>query len=234
MRRILKKISHNDPLNSDEYQQLMSYIDELRIHSGSSYAVFHEQYSRKLFEQYSIYLPRFHYDIDDLVNFIIFYPEEVHEWLETNRIHPDAFPPDMRLYFQGFNGCSEDIDILNMIRWLAEQFGKQVAELPHARSKEVVFKYEEDNPYKEIGLKSHFERLSRYQFITRLQSYRYLTRNKSSRDKIEVVESDKLGGIFTNKEKSIYYYIFLSENDIHKAANACQVLNLALYGTKPE
>jgi len=55
MRRILKKLAHNDPLNSDEYRQLMSYIDELRTHSGSSYVVFHEQYSRKLFEQYSIY-----------------------------------------------------------------------------------------------------------------------------------------------------------------------------------
>ncbi len=234
MRRILKKLSHKDPLDSEEYRQLMSYIDELRIHSGSSYAVFHEQYSRKLFEQYSIYLPRFHYDIDDLVNYILFHPEEVDEWLETNRIVPDAFPQEMKSYFQEMNGHSEDIDILNMIRLLAKRFGNRVSELPCARSKEVVFKYEEDNPYKEIGLKSHFERLSRYLFITRLQSYRYLTRNKSSRDKIEVVESDKLGGIFTNKEKSIYYYIFLSEKDIQKAANACQVLNLALYGTKPE
>lgn len=232
MRRILKKLAHNDPLNSDEYEQLMSYADELRTHSSNSYAVFYDQYSQQLFQQYSIYLPRLDYDMDDLIDFFLYHPEEFEECIKANRIILDIFPPGLKLYIQELNHSCDESEILKLFQWMADKFGNRLPELPAARSKEIVFKYEEANPYKEIGLKSHFERLSRYHFITRLQSYRYLTRNKSSRDRIEVVDNDKLGGIFTNKEKSIYYYIFLSEKDMHKAANACQVLNLALYGVQ--
>lgn len=101
--------------------------------------------------------------------------------------------------------------------------------LPRPRETDLVYKYEEGNPYKEIGLSTHFERLGRFVFITRLQSYRYLTRNKASQDRIQYVSPDCLGGIFTNKEKSIYYYIFLTEPDQLKAQNAARLLNLTLY-----
>ncbi|MEN6351069.1 MAG: hypothetical protein ABFD08_16950, partial [Syntrophomonas sp.] len=94
----------------------------------------------------------------------------------------------------------------------------------------VVYIYEEANPFKEPGLKAHFERLGRYPFITRLQSYRYLTRNRASRDRIECREADRLGGIFSNKLRSIYYLIYLSEADSKKAETACQLLNSVFYG----
>jgi hypothetical protein len=107
-------------------------------------------------------------------------------------------------------------------------------ELPEPRQKVLVYKYETANPYKETGLKSHFDRIGRYSFVSRLQSIRYLRGSKASEDKIELISGDCLGGIFTNKEKSIYYYIFLTENNALKAKNACRVLNLALYGSYVE
>jgi hypothetical protein len=55
-----------------------------------------------------------------------------------------------------------------------------------------------------------------------------LTRNKAHADKIDFVGPDRLGGIFTNKQKSIYYYIYLTEQNEVKARNACRILHLAL------
>lgn len=119
-----------------------------------------------------------------------------------------------------------------VINQLLEAINKPAGDqdlLPRPRETDLVYKYEEGNPYKEIGLSTHFERLGRFVFITRLQSYRYLTRNKASQDRIQYVSPDCLGGIFTNKEKSIYYYIFLTEPDQLKAQNAARLLNLTLY-----
>ena len=46
----------------------------------------------------------------------------------------------------------------------------------------------------------------------------------------EVVGDDTLSGIFTNKEKSIYYYVYLTEASPARTENACRLLNQVFYG----
>ncbi len=228
MRGILRKLDKRERLTDKEYEELLKYIDTLLSSSAESYDLFYTRYSSVLWRDYSVYIPHFKYDIDDLINHLIYHPE----LFDTMAGTPDMlelFPVEMHPYI-AYTLKQENHYLLKQLsRSLAEP-ASNPQQLPSARSGSVVIKYEDANPYKEIGLKSHFKRLSKYQFITRLQSYRYLKGSKASQDRIDVLEADKLGGIYTNKEKSIYYYIFLNEKDIIKAENACYVLNIALYG----
>lgn len=102
--------------------------------------------------------------------------------------------------------------------------------LPGHRTEEVVIKYEDANAAKEPGLQAHFERLARYPYITRIQTYRYFRGGKARQDRFDVAGEDCLRGIFTNKDRSILYHVYLSENHLQKAQAACRQLNKDFYG----
>ena len=211
----------------------MQYAEDLRLNSPQSYLLFYERFAALLFQDYYTYLPRFAYGSDDFYDFLLKNPELIKE-LRINSLPIDLFPSNLYEYLRFTHG--DKIEVGSILPHL--EFMKTDSTvgfpLPEPRQKSIICKYEGANPYKEIGLKSHFDRIGRYSFVSRLQSIRYLHGNKAREDKIEVVSDDCLGGIFTNKEKSIYYYIFLTEKDPGKALNACKVLNEALYGNYTE
>jgi hypothetical protein len=162
-----------------------------------------------------------------LINFLLSRPDLIetlrNEPLSVNNF-PHEFHPYLRYTFADNLITRSDLPVIDYLL----EHRAHLDHLPRPRTADIVYKYEEANPYKEPGLKTHFEKVGRYAFITRLISYRYLTRNKAHSDSISVVGKDCLRGIFTNKEKSIYYYIYLTEDDEVKSRNACQILNLAL------
>lgn len=229
MRRLLKKITKNEILSDYEYQQVLGYVEELRYQSPESYLVFYEQYANFLFRHYNTYLPRFAYGRDDFIDYLLLNPEMI-KYLQSEppiiNLFPVRFHPYIQYALMKNHKIQTILAIINLLRQNIENDNC----LPVPRTEKIVYKYEDANPYKERGLKTHFERVARYSFVSRLQSYRYLTQHKSKQDRIEPISADQLGGIFTNKQKSIYYYIFLTEADEVKARNACQVLNLVLYG----
>lgn len=203
----------------------MEYIEKIRYNSAESYQLFYEQYANLLIREYNIYISRFNVSIDDIYEFLI----SNHEDLNLRHTVPvDFFPLHMQEYLRYTFGREVSYANISPILELFKDFSENT--LPSPRQKDIVYKYEDNNPYKEQGLKAFFERIAHYSFISRLQTYRYLSNNKASADKIDVISADCLGGIFTNKQKSIYYYIFLTEADETKANNACKVLNFALYG----
>ncbi|NLO21070.1 MAG: hypothetical protein GX119_03630 [Syntrophomonadaceae bacterium] len=229
MRAILRKLDGRKILSESEYQDLLQYIDALCESSMESYRLFYNRYSAILWQDYAVYIPKFKQEMDDLLNYLLYHPELLSQIHRTANCL-ELFPPDLHPYLSYLLEQEQDWALIKRIsRSLSRALSKR-PQLPSARKGPAVLKYERGNPYKEIGLKSHFERLARYEFITRLQSYRYLQRGKASQDQIRVLDADKLGGIYTNKDKSIYYYIFLSENDMIKAENVCLALNTALYG----
>lgn len=224
MRGLLKKIERGRDLSGDEYEELLKYIERLQSVSPEAYAVFYDQYGSIMFNDYNIFIPRFAYGRDDFLNYLSGRPE-----LLEHRNHDlplTLFPPKLYPYLQYTFGSLIPIQAVSPVLCMG-QIGPD--SLPAPRAAAAILKYEESNPYKEQGLKTHFERLARYSFITRLQSYRYLTGKKSASDRIEFVSSDRLGGIFTNKQKSIYYYLFLTQAEEVKARNACNFLNQILY-----
>lgn len=231
MRAIFRKLDRRQTLNIAEYQQLMEYIDQMGQKSAQSYSLFYQQYAGILADSYDTMLPRFWYGLDDVLNHLMANKEKLDPG-ESGRFSLEQFPPELHPYLK-YTFChgGEQQYLLRWAKWLQEKSEKELA-LPRPRSGRVALIYEDGNPYKEPGLKVHFERLSRYTFISRLQSYRYLTRNKVPRDHIEVLAPDRLGGTFTNKDKSLYYFIYLTEEDPAKAENACQVLNLVLEGLR--
>ncbi|MGR6835505.1 hypothetical protein [Syntrophomonas erecta] len=226
MRKILRKIDQGAELLPDEYENLLNYIENLRANSPESYALFYDRYVRILYTEYATFLPHLAAGISELIEYLVHNPQG---WELLQNKYPDLsrFPLALQDYLQYI--------ILNnpgLISTLQDLFIKKDGKLdvlPVQRSGEIVFKFEDGNPYKEFGLKYHFERLARFPFVSRLQTYRYLTRNKASQDRIELIRPGLLGGIFTNKFKSIYYYIFLTEDDPLKSSNACRILNIALY-----
>ncbi len=225
MRAIFRKLDRKQTLTDGEYHQLMEYIEQMGRKSAQSYSLFYQQYAGVLEDRYDTVLPRFWYGLDDVLNYLL-----THRDILDLPGQPswELFPPELQPYLNyTFHHGGEKQHLLRWTERLQEKGGDQLV-LPRPRSGQAVCIYEEGNPYKEPGLKVHFERLSRYAFITRLQSYRYLTRNKVPRDRIEVLAPDRLGGTFTNKDKSLYYFIYLTEEDPVKAENACQVLNFAL------
>lgn len=166
--------------------------------------------------------------MDDLIQLLIQQPELWYK-LKQEPFSLQSFPPEYHPFIYSILEQPETRQLLDELLQLLNQ-PRPDDILPRPRSDEPVYIYEDGNPFKEIGLKTHFERLGRYHFITRLQSYRYLSRRKASNDRVQYLYPDRLGGIFSNKEKSIYYYIFLSESNEEKARNAANLLNLALYG----
>lgn len=231
MRQVLRKLENTDRLSPEEYQALLAYARELRYRSPESYALFYERFAETLRREYATYLPRCGRDQDDLMNFLLENPRlpglVVDGGLPPLSVFPREYHPVLVDIYSHPQEAELFYSVLSLLHSPASR--EEEDSLPCPRSGEAVLKFEDDNPYKEPGLKSHFERLARYTFITRLQSYRYLSGNKAAFDRIEVVGPDCLGGIFTNKEKSIYYYIFLSESDPQKARQACRVLNAIFY-----
>jgi hypothetical protein len=233
MRVILRKLYRHQVLNEEEYANLMHYAEDLRNSSPQSYALFYERFAAILYQDYYTCLPRFAHGIDDLYEYLLKNPNLVAE-LNSNSFSIEMFPSYLHEYLQStYADGIMATSILPTLEFIKPD-NDAIFNLPEPRSKSLICKYESGNPYKEKGLKSHFERIGSYSFVSRLQSIRYLRGSKASADKIEIVSSDCLGGIFTNKEKSIYYYIFLTENDPAKALNACRVLNGALYGNYVE
>ncbi|WP_156202799.1 hypothetical protein [Candidatus Syntrophocurvum alkaliphilum] len=228
MRSLLRKINKHVQLSSLEYSQLMNYIKDLKENSPESYRVFYFKYSKILNDYYNIYLTEFTCGFDDLINHLLFNPKLVNK-ITNGSITYDLFPTHMHEYIiKVFGGCIN----YETIEQLKDIFHPSLTEdIPRPRLEEIVYKYEDSNPYKEQGLKTHFERIGRYSFVTRLQSIRYLTKNKAKNDRVEFIRPDLLGGIFTNKQKSIYYYIFLTEAEESKAKNACRILNRTLYSS---
>jgi hypothetical protein len=224
MRSILKKIERRLDLSEAEYCDLLNYMENLQRNSPEAYAIFYDEYASILGEEYDTFIPRFRYGRDDFFNYLCSHPE-LNQRLSKYGLPLTVFPSELHPYLQYTFGSS--LPVLDVFSLLDST--KSSPDLPQPRSGMPVFKYEDSNPYKERGLKTHFERLARYSFVTRLQSYRYLTRGKASCDRMEYVSPDCLGGIFTNKQKSIYYYLFLSEADEIKAHNACALLNLVFY-----
>ena len=229
MRAILRKLYRHQILTAAEYAELMDYADELRSLSPESYQLFYERFAAILFLDYHTYLPRFAFGSDDFFDYLLHNPPLLTA-LQAHPLPVEIFPPYLQEYLHHTYPNGQVTASLLPRLELRKASDTPGFTLPEARRKDLVCKYESANAYKEIGLKSHFDRIGRYSFVSRLQSVRYLTGNKASADKIEPVSSDCLGGVFTNKEKSIYYYIFLTEADDIKAGNACQVLNQALYG----
>jgi len=228
MRAIFRKLYRQQFLSDEEYAIFMRYAEDLRAASPESYGLFYERLAGILSRDYYTYLPRFTYGSDDFYDCLIGSPELRAE-LKKGSLSIESFPIHLREYLQyTYPG---GLETAPMLPWLesmpADKSGD--LDLPEPRKKPLICKYEGANPYKEIGLKSHFDRIGRYSFVSRLQSIRYLRGIKAGEDKIEILSGDCLAGIFTNKEKSIYYYIFLTEDDARKAKNACRVLNLTLY-----
>jgi hypothetical protein len=229
MRPIFRKLYRHQILSDEEYSALMHYAEDLRASSPQSYALFYERFALLLFQDHYTYLPRFAYGMDDFYNFILKNPDLIEE-LRSNALPLERFPRQFHEYLRfAYGEKVKPAAVLPRLEFMQTD-NTDGFDLPEPRRKGIICKYEGANPYKEIGLKSHFGRISRYSFVSRLQSVRYLRGNKAREDKIEVLGADCLGGIFTNKEKSIYYYIFLTEQDLTKANNACRVLNEALYG----
>lgn len=226
---ITEKIDRQVRPDEDELLKLIAYAQRLRRKSYDTYRSFYDLYADLLYKEYGHYLTPFRYGRDDFFDYLVQNPD----FLDN---HPDpilapndfpAFLHEYLLFNYGQTINSQEIESLQKLLAGSPQIEWG---LPVPRQKEVVYKYEKGNSFKELGLKSHFEKIGRYDFVSRVQSYRYLRGNKSSTDKIEVLGPDYLGGIFTNKEKSIYYYIFLTESNYQKAINACQILNNEFYG----
>ena len=229
MRAVLRRLYRRQILNEEEMDRLRHYAEGLRSTSLPSYELFYERYAPILHRDYHLHLPRSNYGADDLYDFLLAHPALI-DHLRTQ-------PPDLAMfpvYLHDQLGTAQGLDvlyttILPALEYIQSETGA-AEELPRPRLAELVVKFESGNPLKETGLKTHFSRLGGYSFISRLQSVRYLRGTKASQDRVEVISGDCLGGIFTNKEKSIYYYIYLTENDPGKASQACRVLNRDLYG----
>lgn len=228
MRSILRKLYRHQELTGEEYDLLMQYAQDLRQSCQPAYELFYDRFSAILYQDHHVSLPYFRYGIDDVIDYLLSNPGLADE-LGRKSYYPEMFPSGLRDYLQSidlqntlYNHVLPTLDLMRN--------SGNIIDLPRPRNTSLVCKFESGNPLKESGLKAHFDRVGSYSFISRLQSVRYLRGSKASRDKFEVISGDCLGGIFTNKEKSIYYYAFLTENDLNKAHNACRVLNGALYG----
>jgi len=229
MRKLLRKLEYNHSLSEEEYEQVMDYIDWLRQNTPESYLLFCQQYGGILYQQYSTYLPPYPAGMDQLIEYLVrnsWAYKEIAALPATLSSFPRALHPYLLYMLHHDPRSLQSINIPDVAA------ADDTCSLPEPRKQPAVLKFEAANSNKEPGLKAHFERLSRFTFISRLQSYRYLTKHKAAQDRIEVVDGQCLAGIFTNKEKSIYYYIFLTEDNLAKAQLACQTLNTALYGSR--
>lgn len=229
VRPILRKLYGQKSLSDMEYSQLMEYAENLRANAWPSYQLFYERFAAILARDYNTYLPRYAYGSDDFFDYLLSHPAQL-EKVQAQGATIDVFPSYLHAYLA--DAFPDGVVKPAGLPWtdLLAASDRASLALPRPRRRDLVCKYESGNAYKEIGLKSHFERIGRYSFVSRLQSIRYLRGHKAGEDSIEPVSNDCLAGVFTNKEKSIYYYVFLTEADDNKARNACLVLNRALYG----
>lgn len=229
MRTVLRKLQRHQPLTEEDRADLLQYADYLRNASLPSYELFYERYASWLHHRHHIHLPRSNYGVDDLYDFLLAHPHLIGQ-ISSGQLDPGLFPVHLQYYLSSAEGLDAlYITVLPALEYIRPG-DSRTGELPRARLSELVVKYESGNPSKETGLKAHFDRLGAYPFITRLQSVRYLRGTKASQDRVEVISGDCLGGIFTNKAKSIYYLVYLTENDGAKAGQACRLLNRDLYG----
>lgn len=229
MRAIFNKLLRQQRLSQYEYEILMEYTKNLQASSTPSYQLFLHRYGEMLYQQYSTYLPQFEYTLGDVISLLAAQPQLIIH-AEQRPIPWQYFPPAYQPFLKS---CTEATPEGRLFYAIVDEMAVKpelLAELPRARDGEAVMLFEDHNPYKEPGLKAHFDRLARFSFVTRLQSIRYLTLHKAKQDRVEVVAEDRLGGIFTNKDKSIYYYIYLTEASQAKAREACDLINLVLYG----
>lgn len=233
MRSILRKLYRGQDLNDEEYTSLTGYADELRANLPYSYQLFYERFAPILHRDYRVHLPRFYFGIDDVYDYLLSHPELIAR-LRTEPLDTALFPDHLHEYLLSDEGENALYTSLLPALEHMEHGRLENNEVPRPRLTDAVVKFESGNPLKETGLKAHFDRLIAFPFVSRLQSVRYLRGTKASQDKIEVITGDCLGGIFTNKEKSIYYYIFLTEDERSKAENACRLLNRTLYGLSGE
>lgn len=229
MKTIMQKIEQQRPLAPEEYAALHAYTEDLRWHDPIAYRAFYQSRAEDLACSYAVFLPRYSYGRDDFYDYLLQNPELAQNLTGQVQV-TETFPLHLHEYLLDQYGNFIDAETLQIMQEALCAHFDALSKLPAPRQKDPVYKYEDNNQYKEPGLKNHFERIGRYNFVTRIQSYRYLRGSKSVNDKIEVISPDCLGGIFTNKEKSIYYYIFLTEENESKAINACRVLNRSLYG----
>ncbi len=229
MRAVLRKLGDGIPLEEEEYRRLLSYVETLRSESEESYRVFRDSYGAVLASEYGIRLPRFARGRADLVEYLSSNPEVVSR-LKTGPVSVGRFPETLREYLRNEYGAEVRLhQVEDVVRWI-EGNRLNVHGLPRPRQGEPVLVYEDGNDNKETGLACHFDRLARHSFVSRLVSVRYLAGGKASGDRFRVKGEDVLSGIYTNKEKSIYYLVYLTEADPHKTANACRLLNYIFYG----
>ncbi len=230
MRHILRKIKQNQPLENGEKQQLYLYIEHLRHESRESYQLFYDRYSRLLYVNYQICLPPQGDDLFELVHYLL--ETACHDKPGEDKTSGSEVTIPWHYSARDLFKDESARNLYTLARSYLQEKNINTKVLPRPRQHKPVFKYEVANPSKETGLKQHFERIARFTFVSRLQSYRYLSGNKANRDRIDYFSPDTLKGIFTNKEKSIYFYIYLSESHREKARNACELLNFSLYNLK--
>lgn len=227
MRHILRKITKGLSLSNIEEENLLSYCQNLRYKSPESYLVFYEQYRQRLFQKQHILIPNLDFGLDDIIDYLLQNQKYI-ALIKQEYFSEEFFPLYLRKYVHILMNEPKHYSFLLSIINEINNLDISLRELPQARKKNVVIKFEDANINKEIGLKHHFERIARYSFVNRIQSYRYLSSNKANQDRIDYYSPDCLKGVFTNKDKSIMYYIFLSEHDEIKAINACHILNMSL------
>src|SRR5664280_350145 len=150
MRAILRKLYRHQNLNEAEYAELMGYADGLHTTSIESYQIFYERFAAILFQDYYTYLPRFAYGSDDFFDYLLNNPS----LLATLQVHPlptDVFPPYLQEYLRHTYGDGlVTANLLPRLNLLRADNGAGLA-LPQPRQQDLVCKYEEANPYKEIG-----------------------------------------------------------------------------------
>lgn len=226
MYRILRKIKNHFPLNSEEKKKLLLEIEHLNNFPNPAWIYFFNFYSDDLASQ-GIIVPLFPCDLDTVYSWLLANPDLI-EILKHSYIQRKDYPIELADFLSyTFGNYLRAEDFPQLMAYYHENIDADT--LPISRSKPPTFKYEEGNPYKEIGLKNHFERIARYSFVSRLQSFRYLNGRLASMDRFEVFSDNMLSGIFTNKEKSIYYYVYLTERNQQRAENACRLLNRVFY-----
>jgi len=229
MRAVLRKLVDRIPLEEEEYRRLLAYTETLRSGSEESYRVFRDNYGSLLMADYGIRLPRFASGRAEFLEYLC-QNWEVVQALKLGPLPVSTMPVSLQEYLRTEYGSEIKAEqVRDLVEWI-ERNQTAGHGLPRPRKRDPVLVYEVGNENKEIGLAQHFRRIARHPFVSRIVSVRYLSRGKAAQDRFEVRGEDVLSGIFTNKEKSIYYLVYLTEADLCKAANACNLLNHVFYG----
>ncbi len=230
MRAILKKIKTLSALDPSEFAALVAYIEHLGQTSLASYSLFYSEYSSKLIKQYNLRIPKYYFGADEIVNYCV---QNIANLTAAKNmaLHSFPFPHSYSSFIEQI--CSQEqndfvvADLLNMFAIDPEENNIY----PSPRQTDIVKIFEDGNAKKETGLDFHFKRLQNYSFISRIQTIKYLQKHKATKDCFKTNAPDKIRGIYTNNQKSVYYLVYLTEADPKKAANACRLLNRMFYNT---